>query len=140
MSKDLTLTAAMAATLMGVSIFSSSSDNEWQDVVSENDTAVCVDQSGNRIRDDDCPDRPTTAGPGGSGGGRGSWFYMRRNSPVPLYGDSVHDARFGGNGSFYPQAGTQYYRAPNSTHLTRSQAVSRGGLGSGGRRYGGGWS
>jgi hypothetical protein len=131
MNKDLTFTATMAATLMTLS-FCSSPKNEWEDVVSDTDTAVCVDQEGRRVRDDDCQ----STGPNRAA----RWYYMRRNSPVPLYGDSVHATRFGDAGSFEPRSGVQYYTAPPSTHLTRSEAVSRGGLGASGRRFGGGWS
>lgn len=135
MSKDLTLTVTMAATLMSLSSCSQQK-NGWEEVVSDTDTAVCVDQNGHRIRDDDCR---TNSYRGGLGAG-GRWYYMARNSPIPLYGDSVRDARFNGIGSFEPRSGTDYYTAPDSTHMTRSQALSRGGLGSSGRRFGGGWS
>lgn len=131
MTKQLTITATMAATLMALSACSPS-QNEWEEATSDSDTGVCVDQQGRRIPDDDCRT--------GSRGGGGRWYYIDRHAPLPYYGDSIRDARFSGRGSYEPRLGVDYYTAPASTQMTRSQAISRGGLGSSGRRFGGSWS
>jgi hypothetical protein len=139
MRKQLSMTTAMAAAL--VALPACSSNDRWNgDVVADRDTAVCVDQQGSRVDDDLCADhRPR------SGGASNAflWYYIGRNSAVPYYGDSIYDSRFarqGRPGSFAPQPGVDYARGPASTKMTRSQAVSRGGLGSSSRRFGGGRS
>ena len=137
MNKQLTMTTAMAAAL--IALPGCSSDNGWDDnVVADRDTAICVDQQGQRVEDRRCNDGARS---GGSGLGPGLLFYyIGRNSRVPYYGDSIRDQRFAGGGSFTPQAGTAYSAAPARTSMTRSQAISRGGLGSSGRRFGSGRS
>jgi hypothetical protein len=136
--KQLPLTSAMAAALMALPACSSGDD--WNgDVVAKEDTAVCVDKEGKRVDDDRCA--PRTAHSGGSGVGSAFlWYYLGRNARLPYYGDSIHDRRFAGAGSFTPASRATYHSAPAETRMTRSAAVSRGGLGSSGRRYGGGWS
>ena len=137
MNKQLTITTAMAAAM--IALPGCSSNDGWDDnAVADRDTAVCVDQDGKRVEDRRCNDVPRT---GGMGLGTGLlWYYIGRNSAVPYYGDSVRQGRYAGAGSFTPRAGASYFPAPARTSMTRSQAVSRGGLGSSGRRYGGGRS
>jgi hypothetical protein len=139
MRKQLSMTTAMAAAL--VALPACSSNDGWnEDVVADRDTAVCVDQQGSRVDDDLCDDRRR------SGGGMSSaflWYYIGRNAAVPYYGDSIYARRYarqGQPGSFAPRPGVNYARAPASTKMTHSQAVSRGGLGSSSRRFGGGRS
>ena len=135
--KQIVMTTAMAAALAGLSGCSSNNNGWNEDVIADRDTAVCVDQQGQRVDDDLCDDDRYR------GGGMGNaflWYYIGRNSAVPYYGDSIYDRRYSKYaryGSFTPQPGIQYGRAPTSTRMTRSQAVSRGGLGSSSRRFGG---
>lgn len=134
MNKQLTITTAMAAAM--IALPGCSSNDGWDDnVVADRDVAVCVDQAGQRVQDYRC----NTSGRSGGSSGL-LWYYIGRNSAVPYYGDSIHDRRYAGAGSFTPRAGASYFPAPARTSMTRSQAVSRGGLGSSGRRFGGGRS
>ena len=134
MKKQLFMTTAMAATLAALP--ACSSNNGWdEDVIASQDTAVCVDREGRRVDDDLCDDDY-----GGGGSNAFLWYYLGRSAAVPYYGDSIHHRRYAGRGSFTPQSGISYGRAPASTRMTRSQAVSRGGLGSSGRSFGGGRS
>ncbi|HEU0134965.1 MAG TPA: hypothetical protein VFR28_09090 [Allosphingosinicella sp.] len=139
MRKQLSMTTAMAAAL--VALPACSSNNGWNDeVIADRDTAVCVNQQGERVDDDLCDDDRRS---GGGGSNAFLWYYIGRNSAVPYYGDSIHDRRYARNGrygSFTRSPGVDYSRAPASTKMTRSQAVSRGGLGSSSRRFGGGRS
>ena len=129
MKKQLAMTSAMAAALMALP--ACSSNDEWnEDVNAEWDTAVCVDQEGRRVDDGRCDDDR------GIGSSAFLWYYIGRNSALPYYGDSIRDRRFAG-GSYRPKPGIRYDRAPASTRMPRSQAVSRGGLGSSSRRFGG---
>ena len=132
MQKKLTMTTAMAASIAALSGCSSNDrvDNQY----ASNDTAVCTDWDGERVDDDQCDDHSYQTG----SGARHSWFYIRRGSPLPFYGDSVRDPRFAG--SYTADTGRGYYRAPAASRMTRSQAVSRGGLGSSSRAFGGGRS
>jgi hypothetical protein len=139
MRKQLSMTTAMAAAL--VALPACSSNDGWnEDVVADRETAVCVDRQGSRVDDELCGgDR----GRSGAGSSAFLWYYIGRNAAVPYYGDSIHDRRYarqGRQGSFVPKAGVEYARGPASTRMTRSQAVSRGGLGSSSRRFGGGRS
>jgi hypothetical protein len=135
MKKQLFMTTAMAATL--VALPSCSSNYGWDDeVVASQDTAVCVDQEGRRVDDDLCNDNDYRGG----GSSAFLWYFIGRSAAVPYYGDSIHHRRYAGRGSFAPQPGVSYGRAPASTRMTRSQAVSRGGLGSRGRSFGSGRS
>jgi hypothetical protein len=135
MKKQLFMTTAMAATLAALPACSSNDD--WdQDVVADRDVAVCVDQQGTRVDDDRCNDGFR----GGGGSNAFLWYYLGRSSAIPYYGDSIHHRRYAGRGSFMPRSGVSYGKAPASTRVTRSQAVSRGGLGSSGRSFGGGRS
>jgi len=134
MKKHLFMTTAMAATLLALPACSSNDD--WnEDVVADRDTAICVDQQGERVDDDLCDDDHNR------GGGASSaflWYYLGRSSAIPYYGDSIRHSRY--RGSFRPASGATYSRAPARTNITRSQAVSRGGLGSSSRSFGGGRS
>ncbi len=134
MKKQLGMTTAMAAAL--VALPACSSNDGWnEDVVADRDTAVCVNRTGERVDDDQCDDDR-----GGGFSNAFLWYYIGRNSAIPYYGDSIHHSRYQGRGSYQPQFGVSYGRAPASTHVTRSQAVSRGGLGSSSRSFGGGRS
>ncbi len=139
MRKQLSMTTAMAAAL--VALPACSSNDGWnEEVVADRDTAVCVDQQGKRVDDDLCSDdRHHHSG----GSNAFLWYYIGRSHALPYYGDSIYDRRYarqGRYGSFTRQPGVDYARAPASTKITRSQAVSRGGLGSSSRRFGGGRS
>ena len=137
MTKHLSMTTAMAAAL--IALPGCSSNNGWDDnAVADRDTAVCVDQEGKRVEDRRCNDGRRAGGSALSSGLL--WYYIARNSAVPYYGDSVRQGRYAGAGSFTPRAGASYFPAPARTSMTRSQAVSRGGLGSSGRRFGSGRS
>lgn len=131
------MTTAMAAALVALPACSSS-DGWNEDVIADRDTAVCVNQQGERVDDDLCDDDRGRSG----GSSAFLWYYIGRNSAVPYYGDSIYDRRYarGRPGSFAPRPGVNYARGPATTKMTRSQAVSRGGLGSSSRRFGGGRS
>lgn len=132
MKKQLFLTSAMAATLSGCS-----SEPDWDGTVyARNDTAVCVDQNGYRVDDDYCDTRSTGRFYTHSHG----WYYVRSGSPVPYWGESVNDKRYGFSGSRTPTPGAVYGRAPAETAVARSTAIARGGFGSSGRSFGGGKS
>ncbi len=133
MKKNVAMTSAMAAALVALPGCSDRNNGWNDDVIASSDTAICVDREGRRIDDDLCDDDRNS--------GVSSaflWYYIGRSSAIPYYGDSIHNRRY--RGSFTPAAGAFYSRAPASTRMTRSQAVSRGGLGSSSRRYGGGRS
>lgn len=134
MKKQLGMTTAMAAAL--VALPACSSNNGWdEDVVADRETAICVNQAGERVDDDQCDnDR------GGGVSNAFLWYYLGRASAIPYYGDSIRHSRYRGRGSYQPQSGVSYGRAPVTTNVTRSQAVSRGGLGSSSRSFGGGRS
>ncbi len=134
MRKQLAMTSAMAAALLALP--GCSKDNGWEEVVAENDTAVCVDKQGKRVEDAQCMRQANAHGGGGSSAFL--WYYLGRNARVPYYGDSIRDARFNG-GSYQPRAGA-YSLAPSDANMTRSAAVSRGGMGSRGRYFGSGRS
>jgi hypothetical protein len=138
MKKQIIMTTAMAAALAGLPACSSGNDGWNEEVIADRDTAVCVNQAGERVDDDLCDDDRVR---GGSGVGSAFlWYYIGRSAAVPYYGDSIYDrrySRYSRYNSFAPQAGRTYARAPVSTRMTRSQAVSRGGLGSSSRRFGG---
>ncbi len=139
MKKQLSMTTAMAAALL--SLPGCSSNDEWnEDVVADRDTAICVDKEGKRVDDGQCRQR-NAVHQGGSGVGTAFlWYYLGRNSAVPYYGDSIRNPRYAGLGSYQPRSGVNYAAAPAASRMTRSSAVSRGGLGSSGRRFGGGRS
>lgn len=128
----LVLTSAMAATLSALSGCSSSRSDGWDDnYVAASDTEICIDDQGFRIEDWQCEDRSRPHY-------RRNWYYVRQNSALPYYGDSVFDQRLAVNGSRQPAMGTFYARAPEGANMTRSAAVSRGGFGSRGGFFGSG--
>lgn len=131
--KQLALTTAMAATLAALP--GCSSGNDWDSgEVADRDTAICVDEKGQRVPDGNC------RSPHISGGGYHGWYYVNRGSRLPYFGDSVRDTRLGVVGSSQPRPGVNYASAPESANITRSAARSRGGFGSSGRIFGGGRS
>ena len=133
MKKQLTMTTAMAATLLALPACTSSNNGWDEDVIADNDTAICVNAEGERVDDDLCDDdRYRSSG--------FMYYYLGRGSRVPYYGDSIRDKRYAGYGSYQRQTGASYGRAPYETRMTRSAAVSRGGLGSSSRSFGGGRS
>ena len=138
--KQIFMTTAMAAALAGLPACSSNNNGWNEEVIADQDTAVCVDQQGQRVDDDLCDDDRYR------GGGMGNaflWYYIGRSAAIPYYGDSIHDrrySRYARYNGFAPNPGVTYGRAPASTRMTRSQAVSRGGLGSSSRRFGRGRS
>ncbi len=132
MKKQLVMTTAMAAGLLALP--ACSSNDEWKgEVYADREVAVCVNRDGERVRDDYCDD---DRGVGGSNAFL--WYYLGRSSAVPYYGDSVRHSRY--RGSYTPSPNVAYGRAPASTSMTRSRAVSRGGFGSSARSFGGGRS
>jgi hypothetical protein len=134
MKKQLGMTTAMAAAL--IALPGCSSNDEWnEDLVADRDTAICVDREGERVDDDLC-DRNR----GGGFSNAFLWYYIGRSSAIPYYGDSIHHRRYAGSGSYQPRPGASYGRAPVTTNVTRSKAVSRGGLGSSSRTFGSGRS
>lgn len=137
MSKELILTAAAAAVLISAP-YACAPSNDWDEGQrAQSDTAVCVNSEGQRVEDYRCDDGRY----GGSGSSNGFlWYYLGRNSALPYYGDNVRDSRYAAGGSYTPRPGASYSRAPVSTAMTRSAAVSRGGLGSSSRFFGGGRS
>jgi hypothetical protein len=134
MKKDLLITSAIAMAYLALS--NCSSGDDWnEDVVAGDDTAICVDQNGTRIEDEECDDnRYASSGP------RGSFFYFGRGARLPYIGDSLRDSRYNFNGYSKPMIGVNYTRAPASTGVSRSTAIARGGFGSGSRSFGGGRS
>lgn len=141
MNKQLSMTTAMAAALLALP--GCSSNDEWnEDVVTDSDTAICVDKEGKRVDDNQCGQRNVVQYSGGGSGVATAflWYYLGRNSAVPYYGDSIRNPRYAGLGSYQPRPGVNYAAAPAASRMTRSSAVSRGGLGSSGRRFGGGRS
>lgn len=137
--KQILLTSAMATTLLSISACSSGDD--WDgNVYADNDTQVCTDEVGIRVDDLWCDDDDGDGyvSFGGKKHKKKGWYYVSRGSPLPYYGDSTRDSKF--RGSTVAAAGTSYAKAPSTSNMTRSAAVSRGGFGSSSRSYGGGRS
>ncbi|QHL91680.1 hypothetical protein GVO57_13845 [Sphingomonas changnyeongensis] len=138
MKKQLPMTAAMAAAIAALPACSPRDD--WgEPMVADRDTAICVNEAGERVDDDLCANGRTGGARfyGNSNSGF-LWYYLGRRSAIPYYGDSIHDRRRAVAGSFVPMAGTRYAEAPVETRITRSQAIRRGGLGLSSRRFGSG--
>ena len=121
--KQLTITTGVAAALLAGGCGQQSADNGW---TADRDTAVCVDKQGKRVPDGQCPQQ-RVASTGHIGASPFLWYYLGRMSSVPYYGERV------GGGSFAPSAGHSYFRAPSSTAMSRSSAISRGGFGASAR-------
>lgn len=135
MKKQHFLTSTMAAALTALS--GCASGDDWnEDVVATEDTAICVDQNGNRIDDDNCENNGRHSG----GYFYGSRYYINRGSRIPYLGDSIRDSRYNFSGSTKPRPGASYFSAPSSSNVTRSTAIARGGFGSSSRSFGGGRS
>jgi hypothetical protein len=105
---------------------------ERPDVVADRDTAICVDKDGKRVDDSQCGQQTVIHHSGGIGVGTAFlWYYLGRNSAVPYYGESIRGPRLcrpwrvraARRGQAMPDA-------PAASRMTRSAAVSRGGLGS----------
>lgn len=127
MDKKLTFTATLAAALTGLTACSDGP----REIVADDNTRICVDEFGSRIDDDYCED-----GARRSGVGYGAAFlYLRRGSPVPYYYDNVRDKKYAKYISRTPLGGV-INRAPSTTNMARSSAISRGGLGSSSRSFG----
>ena len=123
MNKKLTLTATLAAALTGLSGCSSRSD----ELLAQQNTRICVDDDGDRIDDRYCADRRY-------GGGGFAYLFLRRGSPIPYYYDNVRSPKYAKFVSRAPLSG--FAPAPASSNMTRSSAVSRGGLGRSSRSFG----
>lgn len=116
---NLTITTAVATAIASCGPSRSYDDTYWDDgstYFADRDTAVCVDRKTNRrIPDEECNRRS---------GGYASWYYIGRNGAIPYYDDPVR------GGTYSKPTGSTVYRAPKSTAVTKSVAVSRGGFGS----------
>jgi predicted small secreted protein len=138
MKKQILMTSAMAATLTSLS--GCSSNDGWdEDVYADNDTEICVDEMGRRIDDDEC-ERSSGRSGGFYVANYGRPYYLNRGSAIPYKGDSIHDSRYNFFGTDTPRAGASYAKAPESTRMSRSSAIARGGMGSSSRGFGGGRS
>jgi hypothetical protein len=124
MEKKLTLTAALATALAGLS---GCSDGDDLDYRAASNTRVCVDDWGQRIADQYCEQRGRVGG--------GSFVYLRAGSPIPYYYDNIRDKRYASYVSRTPPVGF-VDAAPAATNMSRSSAISRGGLGSSSRSFG----
>lgn len=120
-----TIAAAIAATASGCGPRQPQgyADNGYY---SGRDTAVCTDRSGRRVDDRYCQ-RNSHSGMGNAF----MWYYLGRSSATPYMGQPVR------GGTFTRTAGATYFHAPSAANVTRSVAVSRGGLGSSARSFGG---
>jgi hypothetical protein len=124
---NLTITTALATALLG-GCAQDPSEPDWDDngnAYARRDVAVCVDQQGQRIDDDHCSDdRRHHSG--------GSFIYLGRGGYIPYHGERARPGTY----STVPRAGATYSPAHNSTNMTRSAAVARGGFGSSARSSG----
>ncbi len=105
MKAALKITSALAATLLAAAC--QREDNGW---TADRDTAVCVDKTGKRVPDAQCP-RTAEAGHG-VGVSLFLWYYLGRSSVVPYYGEPVRGESFTG------RTGTSYGRAPAEVAMT----------------------
>jgi hypothetical protein len=124
---NLTLTTALAATFLAGC---GQREAEWGDDpgnYADSDTAICVNEDGQRIDDDACDDDRRY------GGGFATFIYLGRGGYIPYYGERARPGTY----STTPRVGTVYGRAPAAANMTRSAAVSRGGFGSSARSSGG---
>ena len=122
---NLPLTTAISAAILASA--GCSSDKEWQ---INNDTKLCVDQSGNRVTEDKCANQPSSGMSGMPGISPYRWYFISRGGYVPYYN--------------YPASGGAYSpSAPVNSYLPApvaapEGAVTRGGFGSIGEGHGGG--
>lgn len=125
MQKKIVLSVTLAASLAALAACGQPQRSTDYNVYADRDTAVCTDRKGKRVADRYCQ-RNT------SGGASSAflWYYLGRSSSVPYYGDSVR------GGSYTRTRGATYFHAPKTASVTRSAAVSRGGLGSSARSSG----
>jgi hypothetical protein len=124
MNRKLTFTATLAATLTGLGACSDGP----REVLAEDNTRICVDEFGSRIDDDYCEDDDRR-------GYGAAFLYLRKGSPIPYYYDNVRDKKYARYISRTPLGGV-VNRAPSTTNMSRSSAISRGGLGSSSRSFG----
>ena len=111
--KTLHITLAVSGALLtGACARSFDEDEGW---TAAEDTAVCTDQAGNRVPDEQC-DRPRTAYAGGYYPYH--WYYLGRGYSIPPYGERV-------SGGSYDAGGRTYARSHES-----AGRISRGGFGS----------
>ncbi len=123
---ELLLTGALASALLLTGC------NRRDDWTAQQDTAICVDQHGNRVPDNSCEQTAGYYGGGYHGGGNPFlWYYLGRSSRIPYYGERAY------GGSLTRTTGATYFHAPVSTAYTRSAAISRGGFGASVRAFGG---
>lgn len=118
---DLVLVGALASAIL------LSGCDRHDDWTAQRDTAICVDHQGNRVPDSDCQQ---TAYAGGGHVSPFLWYYLGRSSTIPYYGERAY------GGSWTRTSGATYFHAPVDTAVTRSAAVSRGGLGATARAFG----
>ncbi len=116
---NLPLTTAISAAMLACA--GCSHDRDWQ---TSDNTRVCVDQSGNRVRDDECYRRT------GVGISPFLWYYIARGGYVPSYGGRV------AGGAYQPATSPESYHSAPAT--APAGAVTRGGFGSIGAGHGGG--
>jgi uncharacterized membrane protein YgcG len=88
-------------------------------------TQVCTDRAGRRVPDINCQQAYY-----GGGYNPYLWYYVGGGYPVPYYGTVVHGGTWSRPSNF-----RSYVRAPAQANVTRSVAVSRGGLGSTSRSF-----
>jgi hypothetical protein len=111
---NLPLTTAVSAAMLASS--ACSTDREWQ---VDNNTKVCVDNSGNRVADDQCFSQSSY-----------HWYYISRGGYVPRAGSPVS------GGSWVPVGSSNGYgSAPESAP---AGAITRGGFGGIGEGHAGG--
>jgi hypothetical protein len=110
--KTLHITLAISGALLTGACSRFNEDDGW---TAAEDTAVCTDQNGNRVRDEQC-DQARTAYGGGYYPYR--WYYLSRGYSIPPYGERVM-------GGSYDSGGRSYARSHES-----AGRISRGGFGS----------
>ena len=124
MDKRLNITLAAAGAVLLTAC--GRSNDDWNgNQLAQQDTVICTDRDGNRVPDSECEHRGT------GGVSPFLWYYLGRSASLPYYGEHVR------GGSFTRTANATYFHAPASTSMTRSAAISRGGLGSSARSFGG---
>jgi len=115
----LPLTTAISAAMLASSGCRASGD--WQ---ADNNTKVCVDQSGKRMPEDQCMNQPA------NGVSPYRWYYIARGGYVPAYYSPAS------GGSYAPSAPSDSY-APAPSEAPPG-AITRGGFGGVGEGHAGG--